>query len=79
MKIKVDKTVKIIYFYFRNAVVRGYSRSECGTTRATSALILGLFGHPRPEDVQRMLQLLRDNVTNVRTRAAQALALCFTL
>ncbi|KAG7209580.1 hypothetical protein KM043_011242 [Ampulex compressa] len=37
----------------RNAVVRGYSKSENPDIRATSALILGLFGSPRPEDVQR--------------------------
>ncbi|XP_058805829.1 maestro heat-like repeat-containing protein family member 1 [Phymastichus coffea] len=63
----------------RNAVVRGYSRSENPVIRATSALILGLFGDPRPEDVQRMLQLLRDKENFVRARAARALALCFTL
>lgn len=63
----------------RNAVVRGYSRSENPVTRATSALILGLFGEPRPEDVQRMLQLLRDQENFVRARAARGLALCFTV
>ncbi|XP_031777051.1 maestro heat-like repeat-containing protein family member 1 isoform X2 [Nasonia vitripennis] len=62
----------------RNAVVRGYSRSENPVTRATSALILGLFGEPRAEDVQRMLQLLRDKENFVRARAARGLALCFT-
>ncbi|XP_014215700.1 maestro heat-like repeat-containing protein family member 1 isoform X1 [Copidosoma floridanum] len=63
----------------RNAVVRGYSRSENGVTRATSALILGLFGEPRPKDVQRMLQLLKDPENFVRARAARGLSLCFTL
>ncbi|XP_043485318.1 maestro heat-like repeat-containing protein family member 1 [Leptopilina heterotoma] len=63
----------------RNSVVRGYSRSEFTSTRATSALILGFFGRPTPEDVQRLLQLLRDNDSHVRSRAAQALALSFTL
>ncbi|XP_011301504.1 maestro heat-like repeat-containing protein family member 1 [Fopius arisanus] len=62
----------------RNAVVRGYSRSEVHFTRATAVLILGLFGKPRAEDVQRMLQLLRDKEGEVRARAAEALALGFT-
>ncbi|XP_012526722.2 maestro heat-like repeat-containing protein family member 1 isoform X1 [Monomorium pharaonis] len=63
----------------RNAVVRGYSRSENYHTRATSALLLGLFDSPRPEDVQRLLQLLRDRESIVRMRASQALSFCFTL
>ncbi|KAK2577321.1 hypothetical protein KPH14_003451 [Odynerus spinipes] len=63
----------------RNAVVRGYSRSENSNTRATSALLLGYFGSPRPEDIQRLLQLLRDQESIVRKRAATALSLCFTL
>lgn len=62
----------------RNSVVRGYSRSEISSTRATSVLILGLFGQPRPEDVPRMLQLLRDQEPFVKSRAAKALALGFT-
>lgn len=62
----------------RNAVVNGYSRSELSSTRATSVLILGLFGQPRPQDVPRMLQLLRDNEPFVKSRAARALALGFT-
>nr|XP_050863894.1 maestro heat-like repeat-containing protein family member 1 [Vespula vulgaris] len=63
----------------RNAVVRGYSRSENFNTRATSALLLGHFGSPRPEDIQRLLQLLRDTESIVRKRAAHALSLCFIL
>ncbi|KAL0107180.1 hypothetical protein PUN28_015596 [Cardiocondyla obscurior] len=63
----------------RNAVVRGYSRSENYHIRATSALLLGLFDSPRPEDVQRLLQLLRDRESIVRMRASQALSFCFTL
>ncbi|KAG5305866.1 MROH1 protein, partial [Pseudoatta argentina] len=63
----------------RNAVVRGYSRSENYHTRATSALLLGLFDSPRPEDVQRLLQLLRDRESIVRMRASKALSFCFTL
>ncbi|KAK0166476.1 hypothetical protein PV328_004896 [Microctonus aethiopoides] len=63
----------------RNAAVRGYSRSEMCSTRATSVLILGFFGQPRPEDVQRMLQLLRDKDNIVKSRAAKALGLCFTI
>lgn len=63
----------------RNAVVRGYSRSENCHTRATSALLLGLFGSPRPEDIQRLLQLLRDTESIVRIRASQALSFCFTV
>lgn len=63
----------------RNAVVRGYSRSENYHTRATSALLLGLFNSPRPEDIQRLLQLLRDTENIVRMRASQALSFCFTL
>ncbi|XP_046813255.1 maestro heat-like repeat-containing protein family member 1 [Vespa crabro] len=63
----------------RNAVVRGYSRSENSNTRATSALLLGYFGSPRPEDIQRLLQLLRDTESIVRKRAAYALSLCFVL
>ncbi|XP_024939150.1 maestro heat-like repeat-containing protein family member 1 isoform X2 [Cephus cinctus] len=62
----------------RNAVSRGYVRSENYTVRATSASILGLFGQPRPEDIQRLLQLLRDKECNIRSRAARALSLCFT-
>ncbi|EZA49279.1 HEAT repeat-containing protein 7A [Ooceraea biroi] len=63
----------------RNAVVRGYSKSENSHTRATSALLLGLFGSPRPEDIQRLLQLLHDTESIVRIRASQALSFCFTL
>ncbi|KYN02585.1 PREDICTED: maestro heat-like repeat-containing protein family member 1 [Cyphomyrmex costatus] len=63
----------------RNAVVRGYSKSENYHTRATSALLLGLFDSPRPEDIQRLLQLLRDRESIVRMRASQALSFCFTL
>ncbi|KAI4498116.1 hypothetical protein M0802_006940 [Mischocyttarus mexicanus] len=63
----------------RNAVVRGYSRSVNHNTRATSALLLGYFGSPRPEDIQRLLQLLRDTESIVRKRAAHALSLCFIL
>ncbi|XP_015183266.1 PREDICTED: maestro heat-like repeat-containing protein family member 1 [Polistes dominula] len=63
----------------RNAVVRGYSRSENWNTRATSALLLGYFGSPRPEDIQRLLQLLKDTESIVRKRAAHALSLCFIL
>ncbi|XP_077256814.1 maestro heat-like repeat-containing protein family member 1 [Temnothorax americanus] len=63
----------------RNAVVRGYSKSENYHTRATSALLLGLFDSPRPEDVQRLLQLLRDKESIVRMHASQALSFCFTL
>ncbi|KAG5329833.1 MROH1 protein, partial [Acromyrmex charruanus] len=63
----------------RNAVVRGYSRSENYHTRATSALLLGLFDSPRPEDVQRLLQLLRDRESIVRMRASKALSFYFTL
>lgn len=62
----------------RNAAVRGYCRSEVSSTRATAVLILGLFGQPRAEDVQRMLQLLRDKESEVRARAAEALASGFT-
>lgn len=62
----------------RNAVARGYSRSENYHTRSTSALLLGLFDSPRPEDVQRLLQLLRDQESIVRIRASQALSFCFT-
>ncbi|CAD6243793.1 GSCOCG00013142001-RA-CDS [Cotesia congregata] len=62
----------------RNAMVRGYSRSEVAATRATAVLILGFFGQPRPEDVQRMLQLLRDKDNSVKSRAARALAFGFT-
>lgn len=62
----------------RNAMVRGYSRSEVATTRATAVLILGFFGQPRPEDVQRMLQLLKDKDNSVKSRAARALAFGFT-
>ncbi|XP_008560336.1 maestro heat-like repeat-containing protein family member 1 [Microplitis demolitor] len=62
----------------RNSMVRGYSRSEVAATRATAILILGFFGQPRPEDVQRMLQLLRDKDNNVKSRAASALAVGFT-
>ena len=70
---------KFYYLFDRNAVVRGYSRSENYHTRATSALLLGLFDSPRPEDVQRLLQLLRDRESIVRMRASQALSFCFTL
>lgn len=63
----------------RNSTVRGYARSEVCSTRATSVLILGFFGQPRPEDVQRMLQLLRDKENIVKSRAAKALALSFTV
>lgn len=63
----------------RNAVVRGYSKSENDRTRATSALLLGLFSSPRPEDIQRLLQLLRDRKSIVRIRASQAISFCFTL
>nr|ACE75349.1 HEAT repeat-containing protein [Glyptapanteles indiensis] len=62
----------------RNAMVRGYSRSEVAATRATAVLILGFFGQPRAEDVQRMLQLLRDKDNCVKSRAARALAFGFT-
>lgn len=58
--------------------MRGYSRSENSKTRATAALILGFFGPPTPEDVQRLLQLLRDKESDVRIRAAEALSLSFT-
>lgn len=57
----------------------GYSRSEVAAVRATSALILGIFGEPRPEDIQRLLQLLRDQDSIVKIRAAHALALCYTI
>ncbi|XP_029176005.1 LOW QUALITY PROTEIN: maestro heat-like repeat-containing protein family member 1 [Nylanderia fulva] len=63
----------------RNAVVRGYSKSENDYIRATSALLLGFFSSPRPEDIQRLLQLLRDKKSIVRIRASQALSFCFTL
>lgn len=62
----------------RNAVVRGYSKSENDNIRATSALLLGLFSSPRPEDIQRLLQLLRDRKSVVRIRASQALSFCYT-
>ncbi|XP_063985336.1 maestro heat-like repeat-containing protein family member 1 [Diachasmimorpha longicaudata] len=62
----------------RNAVARGYSRSEVASTRATAVIVLGLFGTPRAEDVQRMLQLLRDKEGEVRAKAAEALAVAFT-
>ncbi|KAJ8688258.1 hypothetical protein QAD02_024053 [Eretmocerus hayati] len=61
----------------RNSVVRGYSRSENAVSRATSALVLGLLGEPRPEDIQRLLHLLHDQENFVRARAARALAICF--
>uniref|UniRef100_A0ABD2XLD7 Maestro heat-like repeat-containing protein family member 1 n=1 Tax=Trichogramma kaykai TaxID=54128 RepID=A0ABD2XLD7_9HYME len=62
----------------RNAVVRGYSRSENAVTRSTSALLLGLFGEPRPDEIQRLLQLLKDQENFVRARAARGLALAYT-
>ncbi|XP_048515831.1 maestro heat-like repeat-containing protein family member 1 isoform X2 [Athalia rosae] len=61
----------------RNAVSRGYSRSENPSIRATSALILGLIHTPATDDVQRLLQLLRDTESQVRARAARALSMCF--
>lgn len=71
---------KMLFFVDnRNAAVRGYSRSENAVTRGTSALILGLYGHPRSEDIQRLLQLLlHDTTSAVRVRAARALSLGFT-
>ncbi|XP_066601131.1 maestro heat-like repeat-containing protein family member 1 [Prorops nasuta] len=61
----------------RNAVTRGYSRSENSCTRSTSAIILGLFGKPTEDTIQRLLQLIRDNESNVRIESAKALSLCF--
>ncbi|XP_012277895.1 maestro heat-like repeat-containing protein family member 1 isoform X2 [Orussus abietinus] len=61
----------------RNAAVRGYSRAENPVARATAALLVGLSGSPRPEDAQKMLQLLRDPDARVRARAASALATSF--
>ncbi|XP_046485809.1 maestro heat-like repeat-containing protein family member 1 isoform X1 [Neodiprion pinetum] len=63
----------------RSSVSRGYSRSENPNVRSTSALILGFLKPPEPDDVQRLLQLLRDTESIVRSRAAKALSMCFTL
>lgn len=79
IELNISMYSKFYYLFDRNAVVRGYSRSENYHTRATSALLLGLFNSPRPEDVQRLLQLLRDRENIVRMRASQALSFCFTL
>lgn len=75
---KISVYTKLGYGFVRNAVVRGYSRSENHHTRATSALLLGLLGSPRPEDIQRLLQLLRDRENVVKIRASQALSYCFS-
>lgn len=75
----MDTYYKICYYSVRNAIVRGYSISENKNIRAASALLLGLFGSPRPEDIQRLLQLLRDTESIVRIRASRALSFCFTL
>ncbi|XP_034951758.1 maestro heat-like repeat-containing protein family member 1 [Chelonus insularis] len=63
----------------KNNIVRGYSRSENSSIRSTSVFILGFFGLPGPEEIQRMLQLLRDKESIVKLRAAKALALGFTV